>query len=118
MITRASYRDAVLNEVSKALRDRAATKLRMGRSERLILEREADVIFRMTSTRMRRVAEQQHAQSLLNEHKELWLALWDKVDMLFRKALTTAEKVQSQDERVKGFLLFSFFSFWECEPRA
>lgn len=47
-VSNAIGRDEALKEVSKALRERASSKFTMGRSERLILEREADNIFRMT----------------------------------------------------------------------
>lgn len=95
-ITRGQTRNAVLNEVPKALRDRAATKSTMGRSERLILEREANLICRMTSARLDNAAEQQHVNILQNEHEAVWLALWHKVDMLLSKVVTTAEKAHSR----------------------
>lgn len=96
-ITSDCTRSAVLNEVSKALCDRAATKLTMGRSERLILEREADFMFRMASVWPGNFAAlQQHVKSLLKEHETKWQALWDKVNMLFSNAMTASEKAHSR----------------------
>ncbi|CAN8097937.1 unnamed protein product [Discula destructiva] len=48
-ISKTFGRDEALNEVFKSLRHRAAAKFTMGKAERLILEREADVVSRMTS---------------------------------------------------------------------
>lgn len=85
-------RNEVLREASKALSDRAATKFAMGRAERLILEREANVIYRMAFTRTGSAAEHQHVGSLRVEREEIWQAIRDKVDLLFEKSLALAQK--------------------------
>lgn len=88
-------RNEVLKEASKALSDRAATKFTMGRAERLILEREADVIYRMALTRTGSAAGHQHVGSLRVEREEIWQAIRDKVDLLFEKSLDLAQKAHS-----------------------
>ncbi|KAJ4393940.1 hypothetical protein N0V93_003157 [Gnomoniopsis smithogilvyi] len=88
-IATALCRDEVLKEVSKALRERASMKFTMGKSERLILEREADMVFRMTSMdAVTPIREEINALQAVREQTRQ--AIMREIDMLFEKACALA----------------------------
>lgn len=68
-IASALGRNEALKETANALRERASTKFTMGRSERLNLQREADIIFRMTTA---------SPPSPFADHVDLWRAERDQ----------------------------------------
>lgn len=78
-------RDEALSETSKALRSRAAAKFTTGRAERLILEREADTVFRLTSVEPVRVVEAR-VDALQAERRRTREAVTTALDGLFERA--------------------------------
>lgn len=78
-------RDRALKEVSKALRDRASAKFTVGKSERLILEREADLIFRMNFTSSA-TASQHLIDTQYPKRQDRRKAIREAVDGLFATA--------------------------------
>lgn len=87
-------RDEALNEVSKSLRRRAGEKFTMGRAERLILEREADTVYRMTSLEPVSVVEDK-VDALQAEREGTRQAVALALEGLFERACVLVDGVMS-----------------------
>lgn len=88
-------RDEVLKEVSKALHDRASAKFTMAKSERLILQREADIILCMSSDVGSVSAAEQQINTLFTERDGTREAFAEGVAMLLEKASALVEVSQA-----------------------
>ncbi|KAJ4423166.1 hypothetical protein N0V82_002160 [Gnomoniopsis sp. IMI 355080] len=94
-VATALCRDKALKEVSVTLHDRASKKFTMSRSERLILEREADIVFRMTSAG-RMSPFRDPIVALQAEREKTRQAVTKAVDVLLEEACALVQTTKSR----------------------